>query len=580
MGIVRKALLAMGLLLLLVVVWLWWNQPVKVDMAGYVPADSLAYIEANDLPEMAAAIVSTDAWRELSPPAGLNQNFGRLGWLGRLAAWTGIGTSDAVVLARAQVAIAVFGFDAAVESEAAAKISPRIALIAETHTGEGRTRAAVEKLIGEAARSKYGAVRVERKEIDGVPYVSWVAQNDPRRRLVTAVSESVAIVARDEATVQTCLAVRRGERPTLAGDPQLQEMRERLGAGEALAFGYSPTGSAAKILEVVAPLFVGQISTNPNTQSSLAILLPKLANKLIGSVAWSTRVVKGSVEDTYALDLPGALAPRLSEAMAASTDPLLSADELLPESTSQLSSYHFRDPENAWRGLNAAISSQVDALTAIPISRALESLLRPYGIESPQEFLHATGGEIVTARLESESEKKVLIVGVRDRDALRRQTLKRLGAGARTEKLGGEEILISPDAEEGAASFVGNLLVAGSVEDVRRCLTARADGRTLAKVEAYRAAKMDNANNAPPPITTVMNDTGPSRALILFFVRQHDAGSKSLDAEALESALRRRPHSISETRLTATGFEKRTRSSFGQFGWMIEQFAQGGKEVP
>jgi hypothetical protein len=581
MGIVRKLLLVLGALTLVVVGWMWWNQPARVDMAAYVPGDSLAYVEANSLPEIASAIVSTDAWQEAAPHAGINPNFGRLGWLGRLAAWTGLGPSESVVVGRAQVAVALLGFDAEVESDASAKISPRVALVAETHTGEGRVLTAVEKLVGEAARRRYGAVNVERKEIDGVPFVSWIAQSDPRRRLVAGVAGSVAVVARDESIVQMCLAAKRGERPTLAGDVRLQEMRERVGAGEALVFGYAPSGSAAKILEVVAPLFVGQISTNPNTQSSLAILLPKLANRIIGSAAWSSRVVKGSVEDRYYLDLPGDLAPRLSESLAPAQGTGLSAGELLPADTYQLSRYNYRDPEHAWRGLNAAISSQVDALMAIPISRAMEGLLAPYGIESPQEFLRAVGSEVVTARLESGSERKVLIVEARDRETLRRQVSKRLGPKMRTEKFGAEEILISADGDEGAASFVGERLLMGGEEDLRRCLTARAEKRTLATVAAMRttddAPQADAPQAGPPQVTTLSDDIESSRAFILFFARQRGGADKPSNAEAFESVLRQRPYSISETWLTPNGFLKKTHSSFGQFGWIVEQFATGGE---
>ncbi|HEV2706360.1 MAG TPA: hypothetical protein VGV59_10575 [Pyrinomonadaceae bacterium] len=569
MGIGRKLLLVASALLLLSVAWLWWTQPQRVDMAAYVPADTLVYLEANDLPGIARAVVSTEGWKELAPAAGIEGGFGQVGWLGRLSAWTGIGSSDGVVLMRAQVAVALLGFDASVEADASARISPRIALVAETHTSEGRARTAVRKLVGDAARRRYGEVRVEERPIDGVPYVSWVAQSDTRRRLVAAVRGSVAVVARDEATVQACLAAQSGARPTLAADARLKEMRNRLGAETALVFGYAPQGSAAKILEVVAPLFVGQVSENPNTQSSLAILLPQLANSLVGSAGWSTRIVRGAVEDNYHFDLPGDLAARLNEPLTPAL-PRVNPAEMLPSDTQQVSLYSYRVPEQAWRGLNAAISTQLDTFKAVLVTRALESLLQPYGVESPQEFLHVAGSGLATARLSSTSEKKLLIVEARDREGLKRQVTKRLGDDARVESVGDGELHVAADAEAGAAAFVGDFLVLGDESDVRLCVAARAEGRTLAGAPDFKLSRFETPADTLPQVTTWTDDAESARAFVLFFARQRSAHP---NPEALEKASRRLPRSISETRLTSAGFQKRTRSSFGQFGWIIEQFA-------
>jgi hypothetical protein len=52
-----RPLLALALLLILIAAaWLWWALPSRVDMAGYAPADSLVYVEFNNLSEVAQAI--------------------------------------------------------------------------------------------------------------------------------------------------------------------------------------------------------------------------------------------------------------------------------------------------------------------------------------------------------------------------------------------------------------------------------------------------------------------------------------------------------------------------------------------
>ena len=72
MTVFRKALVAAVVLALMALLWVWWSRPERVDMAAYVPADAVVYLEANSLPEIAEALTSTAAWRE----------FGRVVWDG------------------------------------------------------------------------------------------------------------------------------------------------------------------------------------------------------------------------------------------------------------------------------------------------------------------------------------------------------------------------------------------------------------------------------------------------------------------------------------------------------------------
>ncbi|MDQ3806467.1 MAG: hypothetical protein M3416_21875, partial [Acidobacteriota bacterium] len=184
MRFTRKALLAFALLALAAGAWLWWNRPVRVDMAGYVPADAVVYLEANSLTEIAGGLASTEAWREFALAAGVEKSWAGAGWLGRVAALTGLGSGEAVLLSRAQLAVAVLGFKAEEESETAITFAPRVAVVAETHTGDWRARPAVEKLVGDFARRSFGEPRVERKELDEVPAVVWDEPGGSRRRIV------------------------------------------------------------------------------------------------------------------------------------------------------------------------------------------------------------------------------------------------------------------------------------------------------------------------------------------------------------------------------------------------------------
>lgn len=563
MTLTRKALLAAALLGLAAAAWVWWSRPVRVDMAGYVPADSVVYLEANSLTGIVAGLASTDAWRESGPAAGLEKGWGGAGWLGRFAALTGVGPGQSVVLSRAQVAVAVLGFKAEEESETAITFAPRVALVAETHTSDWRARPAVEELIGDFARRSFGEPRLLRTEFEGVPAAVWEEPGGTRRRIVAAVRDGAAVVGNDEKVVRACLDVRRGARQSLAGNAQLEEMRARLDAAGALAFGFAPQGSAAKAVEALAPAFVGGVSEESRVQSMLATVLPKLSDQLVKGVGWSSRVAAGRVEDRYLLAPPEGVAERLRAPLAAADSPSRAAAGLLPQDAHQVTFYNLRNPEFAWRGLSAAVSSQVDVSSAALITLGLESLLEPYGVEEPREFLRAAGSGILTARLDEAGEGRILIVEVLDRAALRAQVLRRLGAGARPQQLGDAELFVGAGEEEGAAAFVGEHLVLGAAADVRRCLAARQEGRTLQRAAGFEQLA---APTSPPPIAQTLTDGRESvHAVLAALSRRNSPPPRPA-----------RPfYSVTETRLGEAGFERRTLSAFGQFGEVIARMSKG-----
>ncbi len=562
-------LLASGVL---VAVWVWWNRPQPVDMAAYVPAGTLIYLEANSLPEVVQGLTATNAWRNLAPAAGLTQNVNRLGWLSHLSAWTGIGSAETVIFSRSQVAVAVLGFEATEESGTSLHIKPRIALVAETHTSAVRVQTALTKLIGNYARRAYGEPRIENKTPDDAIYITW-ATPDGTRKIIVAIEESVAIIGNDEETVRACLAVRRGEQPSLANDEQLAQMRLRMSAGEALAFGYVPSAGMGKLLEVAAVVYARQAASDPKIQSAAAILLPQLTTRLLGGMAWSSRLADGMVEDSYYLALANGLAARLHDSLTASDTAQIRAVDFLPGATYQLTSYRFRDPEAAWRGLIAAISSQLEITIAPLIGRFLDESLVPFSIDAPRDFLRAAGPDITTARLDSDGSSLVLIATVRDRAALNALVRKRLGSSLKTETVGGAALLISAEAEQGAASFVDDVLIMGGAEEVRQCLADRAAARTLVTSQPVQAAVGGSFNPQPPDIITLTGERESTRRFISFLSRQSGLRKSPPDVVALQRSLSSLPYSRSETRLVEEGFEKQTRSAFGQFGSIVVQLA-------
>src|SRR5690349_10757199 len=89
--------------------WLYWNRVTPVDLAAWAPSDSLAYAEVNDLNGLVQGLQQASAWKALSPLLGSPNNLSPNRWFLRAARWTGIGSADALLFARSQVAVVFSG---------------------------------------------------------------------------------------------------------------------------------------------------------------------------------------------------------------------------------------------------------------------------------------------------------------------------------------------------------------------------------------------------------------------------------------------------------------------------------------
>src|ERR1044072_9982125 len=179
-----RPLLALSLLLIIIAaVWLWWNLPTKVDVANYAPADSLVYVEFNNLEGVAEAIQHSDVWQATS---GITKtNAATQNRLLHTAARAGIGSLPAVLFARSQVALVVVGLNTTEENDTL-KVRPEVAIIAETHTSRWRTKPAAVEAVKQLANFAYGASMCAERSADAEYIECSVAGGD--RKIVGAVA--------------------------------------------------------------------------------------------------------------------------------------------------------------------------------------------------------------------------------------------------------------------------------------------------------------------------------------------------------------------------------------------------------
>ena len=552
----RTRVLAAGFALAGIAGWLYWNWPRRVDMAIYVPTDCVAFVEADDLVDLADGIGSSEAWTKLAAPLGARSTLLPNRWLIRLARWTGIGSGDAILFARSQFAIVFTGVEET-EADATLTVKPLTTLIIETHTTQRRMRSTLERHVEDFARA-HGQASLVHKQVDGVDLAEW-SSSDGARHITLAFVGTVAMVANDESSVMRCIDARRGKGASLLGNQQLEHARAQVGAAGAPLFGFVSKAGVKPILQAWA---LHLFSSNQNA-TTIAPIFGSIFSNLIEGFAWTSRFTEGRAEDRCFLQLSAGVADKLRG--SAVPEDRVPSNEMtfVPPDTYSVSVYHFRDVERLWRDVNATVSSHADVVGAIAARPLLRSLFPPYGINDPDAFVSAVGTRMATIRLDDNA-PSVLVAGAFDRPSLRKLAQQRLGPTAKTETVGQAELMLS-SSDNFAASFADDHLLTGTGDTVRRCLQAKAQTQSLASVDAYRRSERLIDSSLPIIALTFTDDRRPAISFVELF-SQSARSAFSTNASSIDQASRSLPYAVSVTMLKEDGFAWTSRSAFGVFG--------------
>jgi hypothetical protein len=554
----RRVFLLFALLgILFVVGFSWWSRPQPIDLAIYAPADSLLYLESNRPLAVVEAISNTDAWRLLHQEMGLPTISRRSQWSASFIRWTGIGPIESVLLARSQVAVVVTDLGT-VEEENTLRVRPEAALLVETHTSQRRTRAPVEHALQGIAETAYGNPSFRRIRVDGLEFNEWRSA-DGSRQIVASFSGSLIIIGNTTRAVQKCLDVARGRQSNLKADAQIHWARAQVGADTALTFGYVASDKSARLLSVGVPLVMGRAPGDTQFQE----LVSRGASKIFASLAWSSRPFERGIEDRYLISLHpnviGQLKPNLAFRNARSPQPVL------PRNLPSVTYYRFTNPAAAWEGLKTAISSQVDALTAVVFSSVLKSALLPYGIVEPEEFLQAVTGDVTTLRLDQAGENSMLIARLKDPSFFREVLVRRMGFRQR-ERMGSADIFEKPDGGI-AAGLNGDWLIIGPRSDVREYSRDLNSNTTQANEEQLRRMTLFSLGSSVAPIVTYTTDSERVRGFTTAILAITQSGNR--DFARIDIKLADMPYAATETTLSDHGIERLTRSPLGQFSTLL-----------
>ncbi len=364
--------------------------------------------------------------------------------------------------------------------------------------------------------------------------------------------------------------MQRGQLPNLRTDSEFVRSRQSLKGDSSLAFGYIADHNAARLFSLVAPLLIGKAPG----ESKLEQLLADSAGKILRSIAWTSSVSSGRIEDRYLISLDPEVVKRLEPAF----DTSKTADDfwkLVPDSFRSLTVYRSHNPQAAWSALDAAVAIKLDAVSSVIFASLLRSGLSGYGVDDPKQLMANLSPPLLTLR-PTLGEGSLLLAPVTKMDELKLVLSKEMlteGKGQIIEGLQSE-----PNSErEFSALLLDSFVVIGKTDNIK----------------VYMAQLRNNEVVTPERLQTVrLKDRGDSVGVITYtnerpgltsFVRTlSQLNGRTLSEQELEEIQKRLQGvrlSSTESKLSQAGIERITQSAFGQFGSLIS-LAQADSSNP
>lgn len=505
----------------------------KTDLRSLAPAETLIYLETNDLGETLQSLANNESFQQLAKTI---PNFS--------------------ALKNTQIAVVVTGFETSekqlTDESAILNFKPRFALIADTHAWESTAISLVESQIGRFAKENYGdQVKLDKGEKDGVKFFHWTGKDN--RKIFASITGSLIYVGNDETIIDKCLAVKKGESDNLLKNESLARVRESVGENN-LAIGYVSPDGIAQLANLAGVSTAINASEEDLVRSFIAKILPTILQKTAKEASWTTRKTEQGIEDKIFIKTDAEISSIWKETLAAKNDSTFQSAQFLPNEVNSFTRYNLQNPNIAWKSILLTTAKQLDAVSGKILTQVSGSFFEPYGVENIETFLGAVGAEIVTVNFDEEGDKSVVIAEVKDEELLKRSITKEINFKMPPTKQGIANLWLSEDKNFSAA-FVENRLILGNSESVLKCLQAKENGNNFTKSEYFQRFAKNNAVSI-----TFAKDSETTEKIVEILGNPKEE-NKSLDRFYL-----------TETRFDSNGMERKTTSDFGLIGMIIEQF--------
>lgn len=498
------------------------------DLRTFVPAETLVYLETNDLRKTLNALTESKAFQEASKSK-----------------------PDFSALENMQIAVAVTGFETSenqvTTENSVLNFKPRFVAIADTHAWNWQTVSFVEKTLGEFVNETYGgevALEMLPKK-DGKSFV-WTATDG--RKVFAFVEGSLIFFGNDESLIEKCLSVRRGEADSFAKSGKTFSTAEKT-----LAFGYVSADGIANIANIVGVSAAIEASEGDEERSFIAKVLPEVLRKSAKEIVWTATKHEQGIEDKYEITLENETVKVVKETLTVSSGNQTNSTAFLPNDVFSVTKYDLQNPQIAWRSLLLVTAKQTDELSGKIIVAFADSLLEPYGVSDAETFLSAVDSQIFTAQFDAEGENSVVIADVKNAEVLKK-SIEETNFENAPEKIQNADVWKAEDGET-AAAFVENKIILGDAESVLKCLQSKQSEQNFTKNPLF--AKFSESKSIA---VTLGKDSGEKTVEVL--------------SEKKAENLQMTTNFLTETRINAQGIERKTISPFGLIGTILEQFKE------
>jgi hypothetical protein len=247
-------------------------------MRTLAPAESLVYLESNDLGGALQPIVDSKQFNEVAKYK-----------------------PDFSALKGVQLAVAVTGFETTEEKltdeNSIGRIQPHFVAIADTHAWNYQAvKFAEQKLGGFVARLYDSEPTVEKSDKNGGTYFTWTARDG--RKAYALVIDSLIYFGNDESSIDKSLAVRRGLADSIVNTGKVQPSD-----AQTLARGYISTDGVAQIANLAALQAATATSEDAELRSTIALVLPNVIRESITDIHWESTIAQQGTEDRFRVSL-------------------------------------------------------------------------------------------------------------------------------------------------------------------------------------------------------------------------------------------------------------------------------------
>ncbi len=555
----RKYFLLIGSMAMLLAAaggWLYAGRTKQSDIAAYVPASALGFIEIRNWPDAARQLSETKGWRQLAPSYNISGIPGVPGYFSSFLQV--LSSSESAVLLRSQFAVVATGIEARGE-----EVRPLLALIIETRSSSSDLGKIAERRLPELARRIYGRENRETGEYGGVEIIGFSGDN-PDRKLLAARIEGELILANNLDSIRACIDTRLNRTPSMAGNFYLQNARSIIGS-ESGIFGFVTGDGVSRLLRFAAYLASSPALSRTGVIETLQDVLTDLASKASDGIAYSSDFENGQAVERYALlgkpDLIDALKPIIRVNRA---EPKLI--ELVPDSAREFTIINVENPTGTLDGIETAISARIGAGQSFLLHQFLSSVREVFiGAGGSQ-----VGNEMANFNYSNRLEDRIWLINCINRVEMERRVLDYLSRQnkqpVRRENYGGTELLTSGAGAGVAAAFYGNVLAVGGRAQMMRFLDFESK-QTIRRLPQFSGRWMPAGDEAA--IISFSSVKDDSAAMLSTIARR---AGKSFDPAAGEAAAAQLSMASSVVSLKDRGIFIESRSAFGPFPLIVSIF--------